>query len=262
MLELYHNNISVCAQKVRVLLAEKEIPWTSHHLSFSRGEQLTPEYLKLNPRGLVPTIVHDGRVVIESTVIDEYLDEVFPDKPLKSADPWERSQMRIWSKICDEGLHTQCATISFSGAFAKQLAHGKTPEELEARLMKMPDPARRERQRAIIKDGFDAPFVKEHVRLFDNSIGEMEEALKRGPWLAGKTFSLADISLLPYLERMDRLGLEGMWGKRPKVADWFVRMKARPSFKAISDYDPIMDYDDRVKGKVDHWTKVKAILEG
>ena len=262
MLELYHNNISVCAQKVRVVLAEKEIPWTGHQLSFSKGEQLTPEYLKINPRGLVPTIVHDGRIVIESTVIDEYLDEAFPDKPLKSTDPWERAQMRLWSKICDEGLHTQCATISFSGAFARQLAHGKTPEELEARLMKMPDPARRERQRAIIKDGFDAPFVKEHVRLFDNSIGEMEEALKRGPWLAGKTFSLADISLIPYLERMDRLGLEGMWGKRPKVSDWFARMKARPSFKAISDYDPIMDYDDRVKGKVDHWTKVKAIIEG
>ena len=54
MLELYHNNISVCAQKVRVVLAEKNVPWTAHHLSFSKGEQLTPEYLKINPRGLVP----------------------------------------------------------------------------------------------------------------------------------------------------------------------------------------------------------------
>lgn len=260
MLELYHNNISVCAQKVRVALAEKGIPWTGHHLEFAKGEQVTPEYLKINPRGLVPTLVHDGRIIIESTVIDEYIDEVFPDPPLKPADPADRAAMRLWSKLCDEGLHTACGSISFAAAFARQLAHGKTPEQLEARLAAMPDPARRERQRQIIQKGFDVPFVREHLKFFDKAVGDMEIALGKSPWLAGATFSLADISLIPYIERMDRLGLAGMWAQRPHVAGWFARMKARPSFKAISEYDPV-DYDDRVKEKENHWPKVKAILE-
>ena len=65
MLELYHNNISVCAQKVRVVLAEKNLPWTSHQLSLVRGEHLTPEFKKINPRGVVPVLVHDGHAIVE-----------------------------------------------------------------------------------------------------------------------------------------------------------------------------------------------------
>ena len=260
MLELYHNNISVCAQKVRIALAEKGIPWVGHHLEFARGDQVTPQYLKINPRGLVPTLVHDGQIIIESTVIDEYIDEVFPEPPLKPSDPVERAHMRLWSKLCDEGLHTACASISFAAAFARQLAHGKTPEELEARLAAMPDPARRDRQRQIILHGFDVPFVREHVKLYDKAIGDMEAALSKSDWLAGSSFSLADISLIPYIERMNRLGLEGMWAKRQRVAEWFGRMMARPSFSAISDFDPV-DYDDRVKEKENHWPKVKSIIE-
>ena len=69
MLELYHNNLSVCAQKVRIVLAEKNQPWTNHHLSLARGEQLTPEFKAMNPRGVVPVLVHDGNVIVESSVI-------------------------------------------------------------------------------------------------------------------------------------------------------------------------------------------------
>ena len=82
LLELYHNVNSVCAQKVRIVLAEKNVPWTNHHLSLARGEQLTPEFKKMNPRGVVPVLVHDGNVIVESSVICSYLDEVFPNPPL------------------------------------------------------------------------------------------------------------------------------------------------------------------------------------
>ena len=58
MLELYHNNVSVCAQKVRIVLAEKDVPWTNHHLSLAMGEHLTPQFKAMNPRGVVPVLVH------------------------------------------------------------------------------------------------------------------------------------------------------------------------------------------------------------
>src|SRR5215469_16987801 len=105
MLELYHNNISVCAQKVRVVLAEKNQPWTSHQLSFVRGEHLTPEFKKINPRGVVPVLVHDGHTIVESSVICAYLDEVFPDPPLMPKDAGS-------AQPC--GFGASCRTISFT----------------------------------------------------------------------------------------------------------------------------------------------------
>jgi glutathione S-transferase len=113
-LELYHNNISVCSQKVRVVLAEKNLPWTSHHLSFVKGEHLTPEFKKINPRGVVPVLVHDGHSIVESSVICTYLDEVIPDPPLMPKDAVERSTMRLWCKLPDDILHTACGTVSFA----------------------------------------------------------------------------------------------------------------------------------------------------
>ena len=107
MLELYHNNISVCAQKVRIVLAEKNVPWTNHHMSLAKGEQLTPEFKKMNPRGVVPVIVHDGHVIVESSVICAYLDEVFPDPPLAPKNPVERATMRLWCKLAPPSPHEE-----------------------------------------------------------------------------------------------------------------------------------------------------------
>jgi glutathione S-transferase len=259
MLALYHNNISVCAQKVRIALAEKALDWTGHHINLAQGEQGSPGYLKINPRGLVPALAHDGQVIVESTVINEYLEDAFPDRPLRPAMPLERARMRYWTKLCDEGLHTACGSISFAAAFARQLVQGKTAAQVEERLAAIPDPARRERQRQIIRHGFEVPFVQDHLRLYDAAIGQMEAALQSTPWLAGSQFSLADVSLIPYVERMYRLGLEGLWQARPRVTDWFERVRQRASFGAIRDFDP-MDYDDRIRGKEDHWPKVAAIL--
>ena len=112
MLELYHNNISVCSQKVRLVLAEKNVPWVNRHVSLAKGEHLTPAFKKMNPRSVVPVIVHDGKTIIESTVICQYLDEVFPNPPLQPKDPADRALMRLWTKLPDEILHTACATVS------------------------------------------------------------------------------------------------------------------------------------------------------
>ena len=82
MLELYHHGSSVCAAKVRLVLAEKNLEWTGHYLDILAGEQFNPDYLKLNPKAVVPTLIHDGEVITESTIICEYIDDAFTDLPL------------------------------------------------------------------------------------------------------------------------------------------------------------------------------------
>src|SRR4029079_7066445 len=243
MLKLYHNNVSVCAQKVRIVLAEKNVPWTSHHLSLARGEHLTPEFKAMNPRGVVPVLVHDDNTIVESSVICAYLDEVFPTPPLSPNTPLERATMRLWCKLPDDILHTACATVSFAISFGQQLKK-QAGAGLEERLLKMPDPARRERQRALIERGIETPFFRDHIKVFDKAFSEMEAQLAKTKWLASDMFTLADIEITPYVERIDRLGLAGMWQDRPRLADWFARIKARPSFKAIADYPPTTGYHD------------------
>ena len=105
MLALYHNDMSSCAQKVRLMLAEKGLQWESRHLDLRAGEHQQDWYVKLNPRAVVPTLIDGDIVVPESNVINEYLDERFPDPPLKPSEPFGRARMRLWTKQLDEGVH-------------------------------------------------------------------------------------------------------------------------------------------------------------
>ena len=102
MLELYQLDYSTCSQKVRICLAEKGIEWVNRPVNTRASEHLTPEYLKLNPNGVVPTMVHDGKVILDSSVMCEYLDEVFPQNPLTPKDPVERARMRAWMRFLEE----------------------------------------------------------------------------------------------------------------------------------------------------------------
>ena len=102
MLTLYHGLASTCSKKVRLTLFEKDIPFESRIINLQKFEQHSPEYLAVNPNGVVPAIVHDGRPVIESSVIIDYLDDVFPAPALRPADPHDRATMRIWIKWSDE----------------------------------------------------------------------------------------------------------------------------------------------------------------
>ena len=133
MLYLYHGTTSVCAIKARLALHEKGLEWDGEILDLHRGDQHRPEYLQLNPNGVVPTLVHAGRVIIESTLIIGYLDESFPDPPLMPSDPFQRAQARLWMKKIDDYLHAACSTVTFAIAFRQGLLK-RTPEELEARF--------------------------------------------------------------------------------------------------------------------------------
>ncbi len=102
---LYDFGNSVCCQKVRITLRAKLLEWRAIRVDLFKAEQYDPQYRKLNPKGVVPTLVHDGKPVIESTLICEYIDQTFPQAPqLIPADPWQQSRMRLWSKMVDDGL--------------------------------------------------------------------------------------------------------------------------------------------------------------
>ncbi len=236
MLELYHNNMSVCAQKVRLVLREKGLEPTEHHLNLRKGDQLTPDYLKLNPNGVVPTLIQDGRPIIESTLIAEYLDEAFPEPALRPDDLVLRAEMRRWANIPDQGLHAACGTVSQCIAFRHQFL-ALPPDMLADNLAKTPDPARRERKRLGIELGMDAPHAPDAVRLYDKVFGRMETALADGRhWLMGDRYTLADVAMTPYVVRLDHLQLSWMWDARPGVGGWLGRIRSRPNFAAMSDY--------------------------
>ena len=260
MLMLYHNDMSTCSQKVRLALAEKGQDWESRHLKLRQGDQQKPDYLKLNPNGVVPTLEHDGTVIIESTIINEYVADAFDGTSLKPADPVAAARMRKWTQKLDTGMHANTGVVSGSIAFRYQHLE-KSPEELAAYIERIPDPARRERSRANIELGVEAPAFAPAIRAFDTLLADMEEALGDGPWLAGDTYSLADVAYTPYATRLDHLQLHGMWDKRPRVADWYERLKARPSYDTavtawLNDtYLPLM----REKGQ-EVWPRVKEII--
>jgi len=261
MLAVYHDNLSVCAQKVRMVLDEKALAWESRYIDLMKQEHLTPEYLRLNPRGLVPVLLHDGKAIYESTIILEYIEDSFSIHPLRPASAFERARMRLWTKIPDDGLHVACASITYASAFVHQLRQHHDPQELADRLSKLPDRARAARQRQILDLEFQAPFVKDAVLLHDRVLKEMNDALAKTPWLNGEDFSLADIAIIPYVTRLDRLGLQGMWAERANVARWFAAMKARPSFDtAITSFGSTA-YDDELKKRgIDVWPQVRALL--
>lgn len=264
MLELYHNNMSVCAQKVRFTLSEKGQGWTPHHLNLGAGEQKKPDYVKLNPNGVVPTLTHDGTVVIESTVIDEYLDDAFPEPPLKSKNPGERARMRLWTKQLDEGVHAATGTISISIAFRYNYITGKTPDEIEAILAKIADAGAREMRRENFLKGVDSKHLKAAVARYDRLLGDMERALGAGPWLAGQDFSLADIGYSPYITRLDHLDMRAFYeSKGGNIAAWYDRIRKKKGYQeGLTKYFEEGQLKLLAEKGREAWPKVKAMLAG
>ncbi len=208
-LVLYHKDMSTCAQKVRFVLAEKGMAFEGRHLNLRAGDQHTAEYLKLNPLGVVPTLVVDDRPIVESTVICEFLDDFAPSPPLRPEDPIDRAVMRLWLKKLDSGMHAETGVMSSAIAFRYQkLEHG----EAHARELveKVPDPAKRERMRSIVFEGVESPLFLNAMTSFDQLLHEINDALQTNPWLAGPAFSLADACYAPYMTRLDHLSLSGL----------------------------------------------------
>jgi glutathione S-transferase len=259
MLELYHSVNSVCAQKVRVALAEKGLEYREHLMTL-RGDQFDDAYMKLNPNAVVPPLVHDGRPVIESSVILYYLDEVFPKPPLMPQDPHQRAAVRQYNKLIDEYVHNSCSILTFATAFRGWLA-GLTADEIDARLAKSPNKKRAEHKRDVTLYGLDSKFAVEALGYHLKLLKMMDASLERGPWLAGAQFSLADAAVIPYILRLDLLKMRKLFEKG-RIEAWYARMRERPSVKKeMLDRMTPQDKAPFEKLEPDPWPKVKSLME-
>jgi glutathione S-transferase len=260
MLELYHNVNSVCAQKVRIALHEKHKDVKEHLLTL-QGDQNDPAYMKLNPNGVVPTLVHDDKVIIESSLILYYIDDVFPDPPLMPKEPIARHRARLYAKLIDEYLHNSCTILTFATAFRPRFLK-MTREQWLAEINKAPLKRRAEYKRSVIEHGLDSEFVLDALLQHRKLISWMAADLRHGPYLAGEGFSNADCAVIPYILRLDLLKLGRLWQAEPAVADWWARMRERPSVKAtIFDRMRETDWAPFRNLAPDPWPKVQNLLK-
>lgn len=240
MLTLYHGVTSTCSKRVRITLAEKGVEWESVHLNLAKRENLDPDYLKLNPNGVVPTLVHDGRVLYESNFIIEYLDDIFPDPPLRPSDPYERAYMRIWMDRIEHVLHRNINTVSWIKQGRYKRFDGMSEEELQAVF----DSQATAEKRLILEERLRNGVSQEDMDFAEARVAEvldkMEEQLQDRPWLCGDALSLADISVAPFFERFEANDVPELtdWVKRPKLGDWWQRIKALDSFKTAFAFQP------------------------
>jgi len=266
MLQLYHHGSSVCAAKVRLTLAEKGLEWQGHYIDILKGEQFDTAYLKLNPKAVVPTLVHEDVVLQESTVICEYLDEVFPSPPLKPSDAAGRARMRLWTKAIDEALHPACGEITFACSHRHTVAR-LGPEGLAQFLASTPPmsvtAAWHERKKEIVRDGLKAEGIAKSIGLYDSYLEKMEGALSDHAWVAGDTLSLADIGLVPYVNRLAMMNMSAMWTRtRPHVTRWFERIKQRDTFKPqLLDWVPADLTNDLGTFGAQSWPEVERLLQ-
>jgi glutathione S-transferase len=260
MLELYHSINSVCAQKVRIALAEKGLEYKEHLMTL-RGDQYDPAYMKLNPNAVVPTLIHDGQPIVESSVILHYIDDTFPSPPLMPTAPLGRARVHLFNKLVDEYVHNSCMILTFATAFRPPLAR-LNPAELEAQIGKTPIKKRAELKRDVIVHGLDSQYVRDALDYHEKLLSLMEDALTHGPYLGGETFSLAEAAVIPYILRLDLLRLAPLWAKRPAIAAWYERVRERPSFsQAITGRMTEADAAPFKNISPDPWPKISGMLK-
>ena len=233
---LFHFFLSSCSQKLRIFLNLKEIAWQSHPVDLSKNENLTPWFLGINPRGLVPVLVHDGAVHIESNDIIAYLDRTFPEHKLIPAG--HEDEVAALLKHEDE-LHMDLRGLSFRFVFAPP-APPKSKEDLaryasagSATVQGKDDHAALNAQidfwKAFADHGYSDADARRSAGTFRRAFDELDERLAGRPYLLGDKLTVVDIAWFIYVNRLMLAGypLERL---HPRLAAWFADLTARPDF--------------------------------
>jgi glutathione S-transferase len=226
---LYNAPPSTCSQRVRFVLNAKELSFAEVKLDLMAGDQLKPEYLALNPNGVVPTLDHDGNIVIDSSVIIEYLDEVAPEPGFTPADPAARARMRALMRFIDEMPAAAVRVPTFNLAFLPRFAAMSEDEFLAFAESK---PLRKEFMLAMGRTGFPEKEMNAALDRLRRTYQRMDAEIEKsgGPWLLGKDITLADVAVMPALVRMADLGLAAMWQDLPRVGRWYEAIRAHAAF--------------------------------
>ena len=231
MLSLYHFLQSTCSIKVRLLLEEKKLEWQSNQLVSAEHHHLSDWYLKLNPNGVVPTLTDDDLSIFESTSILEYLEDKYTETNFRLSSAFLRSQMRAFLVFVDVWPTPAVRTPSFQfGGLLRKFA-AMSDENFKSLVKKRPLKA--EFYHSFNKNkGFSDKQIFSTFDVILKTAKRMDEMLQKfgGPWLLGEEYSLADMAVLPLIDRMQDLGLDGLWiNIYPSVSDWLLSAQRRPA---------------------------------
>jgi glutathione S-transferase len=238
VLALYHFGPVANSLTPLLCLLEKGLEFENRVLDSRKWEHHDPEFRAINPEGIVPVLVHDGRVVRESTVINEYLEDAFPAVRLRPADLWLRAEMRVLTKFVDEYFCPALTTIG---------AHGATPfaskidkAEMARRLAMMPNEDVRLKWATVSQTGYSDEELADARRRLGNCIARLEGLLDGGgPWLLGDEYSLADIKWYSMALALPRVMGETCNAEAtPAITAWLGRMADRPAVQALPLYAP------------------------
>ena len=232
MLALYHYEPTANSMKPLLCLAEKGLEYESHYVDLHNFEQHSEAFVRVNPNGQVPVLIHDGAIINESTVINEYLEDVFPQVRLRPENPVARAHMRIWSKFVDEYFCPALSKIGWSilvPKIAARLASG----ELEEALKKVPLEEQKKKWRDAATESWTQEELDDCRRKVTESIRRMEKILETSPWLAGDEYSLADVNSYSMVAAVPRLVPAAMNDDvAPRSMAWLAKMNERPAVRA------------------------------
>lgn len=234
--DLYHFEPNANGGKPLITLNEKGVSFTSHWVDLLNWEQHRPKYLAINPKGQVPTLVHDGIVISESTPMGEYIDEAFDGPSLRPANPSERARMRAWSRYADEFLGPSLSMIGWSRFIAPKMRK-RDPLELERALEAIPTEERRRAWTITVQNNFKETDLAESERRILIAATRLEEQLGRTRWLAGATYSLADINVYNMAAGLPMfMPCEITSETMPRLVQWINTVGSRPAVRAALAY--------------------------
>lgn len=226
MLTLYRFPGAVCAFKVLMALYEKSTPFEDKVIAHS--DLATPWYREMNPMGVVPTIIHDGNIIIESSVILNYLEDCFDGPKLRPDKPLTCARMNYWLKIVDDAIsHIGVMTYSI---FSRYPVLKMDEARREAHFAAIPSDYDRLWRRSVVENGLDAPEVMTAMKKLVGLQREANEYCARNDYLVGD-FTLADAAFAPFAARMEQLGLLLPADKTPAFHQWWDKIKQRPSYQ-------------------------------
>ena len=227
-LHLYHTARSNCAARVRLLLEEKELPWTSHHIDLGKKENITPEYFGINPKGVVPSLVDDGNVVVESNDILSYLEEKFPEPGFRNVSNDLQPEIDYWLQQSGD-LHLPAVkTFQYYKINAKLLPKTEEEEALYAELQKDPEMLAFHAKHSGGKS-FTDKDADSAVFLLDAAFEKMDAAIADGGYIVSDIYTLADISWSPTITTLMAGGFN--FSPYSRIEKWYNKLLERPQFQ-------------------------------
>ncbi|MCL4675749.1 MAG: glutathione S-transferase family protein [Pararhodobacter sp.] len=262
MLTLYHAPTSVCSQKVRIGMAVMGLDHDSRVLNLQKGEQFDPAYQKLNRDAVVPTLVDDGLVVTESSLILEYLDREHNGAALMPADRAGKANAQGWLLRC-LAIHAAINTLTFSTAMRAQILANTTPDQIDALAARFPDPVMGAKRRDLLLNGLQSIYVGQALVHLRRLLTDLNDQLDGQTWLGGDNPDIRDIALIAYVDRLDRLGMDGLWtAGYPRVGPWLAAWQQTPAYAlAIEALVPAGSAEPMRANGTEHWPEIRTRWE-